>query len=539
MVRKVFHIEDSEVSRRYLKDLLSEVAPSVQVVPLETAVEAAEALERLPDGELPELILADHGLPGVDGTQFVSWVKMHPRLRSIPVVILSAETDDQRKKKLKALGVTQCLDKPVHGEQLGLALQAANGIPAAPGLNREAALVFTEEAMDRIGRCEELLCQPAADEPRNRTLELMRQLHTLKGNAFTYQLPVLGEFIHDLENFSLKAESVHPGWSEEARGILLESLEFARELVLAVREERPANLQRLDLMRAMARYGAPVANSASSQLPKARMEPAPAQKETGGFRRDGVSTRIPDQKLNELEKQLRKVLQAKNRLGSFTRMLSGEFPDEAFPVELSGIHSSLSQASGELMGFFMELRAVPLRNIRDPLVRILMEASERLQCEVDLDIEIDEHETIGREILDAIEMALVHTIRNAMDHGFRGRKTGNHLSVSVKRTGAREFEVKVRDNGCGLDLDALRRRVLDSGIIPEQALSSMPPERLLELAFIDGISIRGEADGFSGRGVGLGAVKAGIEKLGGKVSVWSEPGKGTEFIFTVPSWVST
>jgi two-component system chemotaxis sensor kinase CheA len=357
----------------------------------------------------------------------------------------------------------------------------------------------------------------------------MMHLHTLKGSAFTYQQPVLGEFVHDLEKFAIKAEALQSGWSDEARGILLDSLLFIRELVLAVREQRPANLKRLDLMRAMARFGSP--------KPPSRSAP-PKPNGSDFLRKDGVSTRIPDDKLNQLEAQFQQVLQAKNRLGSFSRALSGEFQDESFPKELAQIHQQLSAASGELMGFFMELRAVPLGRIRDVFGRIIMETSERLRCEVDFDVEIEEHETISRETLDAIEMALLHTLRNAMDHGFHGRTTGNHLSFSVKRVGVRDFEARVRDNGAGVDRESLRKKVLETGIISEQALTKMPPERLLELAFIDGISTREEANEFSGRGLGLAAVKSGIERIGGRVSIWSEPGEGTEVVLRVPRWVS-
>lgn len=518
MVRKVFHIEDSEVSRRYLKDLLRGVAPSVEIVPLASAMQAAEALERLPDGELPELILADHGLPRLDGTQFVSWVKMHPRLKSIPVIMVSAETDEQRKGKLKSLGVVQCLDKPLQADQLALALEAAGGLRGVPGISREAAHLFTDEAVDRIGRCEELLRLTKESAPRDRSNEIKRELHTLKGTAFTYLQPVLGEFVHDLEKFLLKADGGPEGISEEAGRILLDSLEFARELVWAIREQRPANLQRMDLMRAMSRYGIG--------------EPMPPK--ASPVKRTPESTRIPDHKLNQLQEQFQRVLRSKNRLGNYARMLSTEFPEEAFPAELRKIHEELSSASAELMEFFLEMRSLPLSRIRDLLVRILMEAAEKLQREVDFEVDLDEQETVDSALLGCIEAVLVHTVRNAMDHGFDGRKDGNRLWISARRIESGELELRIRDNGRGVDVEALKRKVLETGVVDGKALSAIPGERMLELVFIDGISTRDEANEFSGRGIGLGAVKSEVERVGGAISVQSTAGEGTEFVIRMP-----
>jgi chemotaxis protein histidine kinase CheA len=541
MVRKVFHIEDSEVSRRYLKDLMRDVAPSVELVAHSSAMQAALALERLPDSELPGLILADHGLPQLDGTQFVSWVKMHPRLRSIPVVMVSAEADEHRKKKLKAMGVVRCLDKPVQSDQLSVTLLAAETVPATPEISREGALLFTEEAMDRIGKCEDLLNGSGESTPGDRGDELQRQLHTLKGNAFTYQQPVLGEFIHDLEKFLIKSGGLNGGSTEEGVRILKESLLFARELVLAIREQRPANLKCLDLMRAMARPGVVGKTQAPGPTnpPQTALQTAPAivpapREDSETLRRDGISTRIPDHKLDRLESHFREMLRVKNRLGHFSRMLSAEFPEESFPVELRKIHEELALASSELMEFFIDLRRLPIARIRDLLVRIIMEASEKLQREVDFDLELDERETIDGAILGCVETVLVHTVRNAMDHGFAERERGNRLWISAKRSESGGMELRIRDNGRGIDTDSLIKKVLSTGMVDEKTISRMPVDRLPELVFIDGLSTRAEADEFSGRGVGLGVVKSEVEKLGGGVSVQSEAGKGTEFVIRLP-----
>jgi ABC-type transport system substrate-binding protein/signal transduction histidine kinase len=131
-----------------------------------------------------------------------------------------------------------------------------------------------------------------------------------------------------------------------------------------------------------------------------------------------------------------------------------------------------------------------------------------------------------------IGSALTHLVRNAIDHGIekpeaRGAKSPcAELSVEFMRTDE-EFRCKVVDDGAGIDSkllvqSALRRRM----ITPERA-RTLTPEDAVALVFEEGLSSSESVTETAGRGVGMGAARATVEQLGGKLEIRSSPGVGT------------
>jgi two-component system chemotaxis sensor kinase CheA len=129
--------------------------------------------------------------------------------------------------------------------------------------------------------------------------------------------------------------------------------------------------------------------------------------------------------------------------------------------------------------------------------------------------------------------SMVHVVRNAVDHGIEpadervraGKPAAGHLELRGRREG-RTLVFSVRDDGRGIDWEAVRARALTFGM----PAGSRPD--LIEALFADGLSTRSEASEMSGRGVGLGALRQVVRDLGGAVDVESEPGRGTTFRFS-------
>lgn len=131
--------------------------------------------------------------------------------------------------------------------------------------------------------------------------------------------------------------------------------------------------------------------------------------------------------------------------------------------------------------------------------------------------------------------SFVHLIRNAIDHGIeasderiaRGKAPAGRLVIRATEDD-HETRLELRDDGRGIDWQAVAARGRDLGV------SAKSRESLVEALFADGLSTRIEVGEFSGRGVGLGAVRAATVAAGGTMTIDSEPGQGTTIRFSIP-----
>lgn len=135
----------------------------------------------------------------------------------------------------------------------------------------------------------------------------------------------------------------------------------------------------------------------------------------------------------------------------------------------------------------------------------------------------------GPDTVKTVFDVLIHLVRNAVDHAFVSK--GNiFISLDIKDNGCL---LTVEDDGSGLDLDMVRSKAVERGLIgPDDQIE---PRELLDLIFSPGFSTAGSVTEISGRGVGLDAVKAMVEEAGGTVCVKSEKGAGTAFEIFLPA----
>ncbi len=137
-------------------------------------------------------------------------------------------------------------------------------------------------------------------------------------------------------------------------------------------------------------------------------------------------------------------------------------------------------------------------------------------------------------------LSLVHVVRNSVDHGIEtceervrvGKPEAARLSWKTE-LGSGTLTLKVRDDGRGIDVDKIRKKVKDKGISVPEGLTE--EDFLIAVLFSDGFSTRDQVSEISGRGVGLSAVKEELEKLGGHLRLRNFPGQGLEFSFYIPS----
>jgi len=150
-----------------------------------------------------------------------------------------------------------------------------------------------------------------------------------------------------------------------------------------------------------------------------------------------------------------------------------------------------------------------------------------------------------RDLAYALRDALVHMLRNSLDHGIEmpsdraARKKSDVATIEIQcketETG---IEVIVRDDGNGINVEKVVKKAIAMNAITAEHADVMTDEQKLDLIFLSRLSTKEEVSSLSGRGVGMDAVKAiVVERMKGQIKLQSEEGKGTTFRLLIPRQV--
>ena len=183
--------------------------------------------------------------------------------------------------------------------------------------------------------------------------------------------------------------------------------------------------------------------------------------------------------------------------------------------------------------------SAPLAPIVERHARAALDLAKQLGKEIAVVRDAGEV-AVGTEALDAINTAVLHTLRNSVDHGVeppeerraRGKPSLSTISVRamVSETGV---EVVVQDDGAGVDFERVRERAVEKGLLGAGGARATD-DQLLDVLFLPGFSTREKITDVSGRGVGLDAVRAAVARVGGSATLASKPGMGTTLTIRVP-----
>ena len=199
---------------------------------------------------------------------------------------------------------------------------------------------------------------------------------------------------------------------------------------------------------------------------------------------------------------------------------------------------NLGRITGELQEGVMRIRMVPISQIFSRFPRLVRDLTRSLSKKVDLVIEGQDTE-LDKSVIEDLLDPLIHCVRNSIDHGIEsledrvaaGKGETGELALRARSEG-NMIIIEISDDGGGIDVDAVRQKAIDRGVIhPTKALSDL---EAFNLIFDPGFSTAKKVSDISGRGVGLDVVRKQIEKLNGTVTVWSDRGKGTTFTIKIP-----
>ena len=200
----------------------------------------------------------------------------------------------------------------------------------------------------------------------------------------------------------------------------------------------------------------------------------------------------------------------------------------------------LNLITTELQEGVMKTRMQPIGNIWNKFPRVVRDLSNSSGKLVRLEMEGSQTE-LDKTIIEAIKDPLTHIVRNSLDHGLETpaqREAANKppqglLFLRAFHEGG-QVNIEISDDGAGLDLNAIRAKAIERGILPSQQAAKMTDREIANLIFMAGFSTAQKITNISGRGVGMDVVKTNIEKIGGTVDVSSVRGHGTTLKIKIP-----
>ncbi len=270
----------------------------------------------------------------------------------------------------------------------------------------------------------------------------------------------------------------------------------------------------------------------------------PATKASGGATKKMAAAkpvtnrtvRVDIEKLDALMNQVSELIIAKNSLVSIGAQENGGFQNQGFHEQIE----YLERITTSLHESVMKVRMVPIESVVNKFPRMIRDLSRKLDKKMELYMTGEETE-LDRTVVDQIGDPLQHLLRNSADHGLednetrvaRGKAEVGSIFLKAFQEGNNVI-IEVGDDGNGIDVEAVKNKAIDRGVITEEQANLMSQKEIVNLLFLPSFSMAKKITDISGRGVGLDVVKSNIEALGGDVEVKTELGAGTVFTVRLP-----
>ena len=246
------------------------------------------------------------------------------------------------------------------------------------------------------------------------------------------------------------------------------------------------------------------------------------------------TVRVDIEKLDVLMNLVSELIIAKNSLVSATNA------EGAVNVGVNEHIEYLESVTTNLHESVMKVRMVPIESVVNKFPRMIRDLQKKLGKKMELYMSGEETE-LDRTVVDEIGDPLMHLLRNSADHGLesatvrkeRGKPEVGSIFLNAYQEG-NNVVIEVRDDGNGIDVDAVRRKAIERGTITEEQAESMSEKEIIDLLFLPSFSTAKQVSDVSGRGVGLDVVRSKIESLSGEVEVKSKLGVGSTWIIRLP-----
>lgn len=176
--------------------------------------------------------------------------------------------------------------------------------------------------------------------------------------------------------------------------------------------------------------------------------------------------------------------------------------------------------------------------------RMVRDLARSLGREVRFEI-LGDNTQVDRDILERLEAPLAHLLRNAVDHGCEtpdarraaGKPPEGYLRLEARHS-AGVLLVTVADDGAGVDIERVRRAIVQKRLTTRAVAQKLTESELLEFLFLPGFTLKQTVTEISGRGFGLDVVQNMIKGVRGTIRLINQPGRGLRVQLQLPLTLS-
>lgn len=312
--------------------------------------------------------------------------------------------------------------------------------------------------------------------------------------------------------------------------------EVKYETLAAKQEKAEADAAAAEKSQDAPAEAAPAQEQPQAAKPAAKTQSSGNKKQTVAKPVTNRTVRVDIEKLDALMNQVSELIIAKNSLVSISSTDSGDFQNQSFHEQIE----YLERITTNLHESVMKVRMVPIESVVAKFPRMIRDLSRKLDKKMELYMTGEDTE-LDRTVVDQIGDPLQHLLRNSADHGLednatriaKGKPEVGSIFLNAFQEGNNVI-IQVGDDGNGIDVEAVRNKAIERGVITEEQAETMSQKEIINLLFLPSFSMAKKITDISGRGVGLDVVKSNIEALGGDVEVKTELGVGTTFTVRLP-----
>ncbi|KAB8040480.1 hypothetical protein GCL60_00770 [Silvanigrella paludirubra] len=428
--------------------------------------------------------------------------------------------------------------------------------------NDELIQIFNEEVTDLIERSRNSLDNFLLSENKiEKFKDVLRVIHTIKGNAGTIGYNDIRKYSHDLETSLLEFKNNENKVDKSAVDKIIKFFDYVESIisgeVVSPYQEPDPSQEKKDF-EIFEKVEASVEKKEMEIFSKEEEKPKSLalnkNKETNNLEKMEIKEnknsknmndyiRVPTDRLQKNFDVISEIFLIRNQMRYLVEKYAAEgVYSDLFFQDWEILDNSLRKSIGELEGISMSMRMTPIKSLlrrMEKTIRSYLETSSDKDIRVEIegeDVEID------KKIIDSLAEPLIHLTRNAMDHGIETKQ--ERINLGKDPQAVIKFEIQivaneailcVSDDGRGIDENNVLKSAIKKGL---NVSNVQTKEEIINLIFLPGFSTVEKVSDVSGRGIGMDAVKTYVESIGGNLGIKTEIGKGTEFNLKLPLGMS-